>query len=57
MTEFELDIPSLTQDGIQINGDDTFCEVKELLCSSMIDGLIMIEMLILLNTTSLSIVI
>ncbi|KNB44865.1 hypothetical protein JH06_1587 [Blastocystis sp. subtype 4] len=28
------DIPSLTQDGIQINGDDTFCEVKELLCSN-----------------------
>ena len=57
MTEFELDIPSLTQDGIQINGDDTFCEVKELLCSSMIDWLLMIEMLMLLNTTLPSIIV
>ena len=47
MTEFELDIPSLTEDGIQITCE-AFRRVKELNTSSMIDELIMIEMLILL---------
>ena len=47
MIEFELDIPSLTDDGIQMNGD-SFIGVKELHSSSMIDRLIMNEMLILL---------
>ena len=46
-TEFELDIPSLTDEGIQIRYD-AFIKVRELTCSSMIDGLIMIEMLTLL---------
>ena len=46
MTEFELDIPSLTEDGIQITRE-AFRRVKELNTSSMIDELIMIEMLIL----------
>ena len=43
----ELDIPSLTEDGIKMT-DDAFSKVKELNSSSMIDWLIMIEMLILL---------
>ena len=47
MTEFELDSPSLTEDGIQITRE-AFRRVKELNTSSMIDELIMIEMLILL---------
>ena len=46
MIEFELDIPSLTDEGIQISY--AFHGMKEFICSSMIDGLIMIEMLILL---------
>ena len=46
MIVFELDIPSLTSNGIQMNGR-TFSKVKELTSSSMIDELIMIEMLIL----------
>ena len=54
MIEFELDIPLLTEDGIMM--DYSFSEVRELVCSSMIDELILIEMLILLNTTSLRIV-
>ena len=33
MIEFELDIPSFTEDGIQMN--NSFCEVKELTSSSM----------------------
>ena len=45
-TEFELDIPSLTDEGIQISY--AFHGMKEFICSSMIDGLIMIEMLTLL---------
>ena len=36
MIESELDIPSLTDDGIQMNGD-SFIGVKELHSSSMID--------------------
>ena len=36
MTEFELDIPSLTSEGIQLTYN-AFGEVKELLCSSMIE--------------------
>ena len=46
MIVFELDIPSLTDEGIQISY--AFIKVRELTCSSMIDGLIMIEMLTLL---------
>ena len=46
-TEFELDIPSLTQEGIQMN-DYVFSKVRELQSISMIDWLLMIEMLILL---------
>ena len=44
---YELDIPSLTEDGIQLV-PSAFIKVRELTCSSMIDGLIMIEMLTLL---------
>ena len=46
MTEFELDIPSLTEDGLQM--DNSFDRVTELTSSSMMNELIMIEMLILL---------
>ncbi len=52
----ELDIPSLTEDGIKMT-DDAFSKVKELNSSSMIDWLIMIEMLILLKIVSFSIVV
>ena len=55
MDVFELDIPSLTSNGIDLGDDDTFSEVNELHSSSMIDEYILIEMLILLNITSLSI--
>ena len=55
MIEFELDIPLLTEDGIQM--EYSFSRVKELDSSSMIDELILIEMLILLNTTSLRIIV
>ena len=47
MIGFELDIPSLTRKGIQMN-EYAFGEVDELDSSSMIDWLIMTEMLILL---------
>ena len=47
MIEFELDIPSLTLDEIQM-GSCAFENVDELNSSSMIDWLIMIEMLIVL---------
>ncbi len=47
MIEFELDIPSLTSNGIQI-GHSLFSNVIELNSSSMLAFLIMIEMLILL---------
>ena len=47
MIGFELDIPSLTRKGIQMN-EYAFGEVDELDSSSMIDWLIMIEMLIVL---------
>ena len=47
MIEFELDIPSLTLDEIQIDSC-AFENVDELDSSSMIDWLIMIEMLIVL---------
>ena len=46
MIEYELDIPSLTEDGIQM--EDSFYDVKELNSSSMIDLSIIIKMLILL---------
>ena len=46
MIEFELYIPLLTEDGIQM--EYSFSRVKELDSSSMIDELILIEMLILL---------
>ena len=47
MIVFELDIPSLTLDEIQM-GSCAFENVDELNSSSMIDWLIMIEMLIVL---------
>ncbi len=53
MIVFELDIPSLTSKRIQLGDDDAFSEVNELVCLSMIDEYVLIEMLILLNTTSL----
>ena len=34
MIEFELDIPSLTENGIQLR--NSFSNVKEMICSSMI---------------------
>ena len=40
MTEFELDIPSLTDEGIQMRGHNIFSKVNELHSSSMIDRLI-----------------
>ena len=46
MIEYKLDIPSLTEDGIQM--EDSFYDVKELNSSSMIDLSIIIKMLILL---------
>ena len=52
--EFDLDIPSLTEEGIHMGS--AFGEVRELVCSSMIDELLITEMLILLSTTSLRIV-
>ena len=55
MIVFELDIPSLTSKRIQLGDDDAFSEVNELVCLSMIDEYVLIEMLILLNITSLSI--
>ena len=54
MIVFELDIPSLNLEGIEMRG--YFGEVKELICSSMIDWLIMIE-IVILNHLSYSIVI
>ena len=51
--EFDLDIPSLTEEGIHMGS--AFGEVRELVCSSMIDELLIIEMLILLSTTLLRI--
>ena len=47
LIEFELDIPSLTQQAIQM-GSDSFERVKVLQTLSMIEGMIMTEMLILL---------
>ena len=54
MIEYDLDIPSLTDEGIQLNS--AFNGVQELNSSSMIDWLIMIEMLILLIDSFESIV-
>ena len=50
MIEFELDIPSLSEEGIEMEyyKDKLFEGVRELHSSSMIDWLIMNEMLILL---------
>ena len=50
MIEFELDIPSLSEEGIEMEyyRDKPFEGVRELHSSSMIDWLIMIEMLIVL---------
>ena len=50
MIEFELDIPSLSKEGIEMEyyKDKLFEGVRELHSSSMIDWLIMNEMLILL---------
>ena len=36
MIEYELDIPSLSKDRIQI-GSEAFRNVREMICSSMID--------------------
>ena len=36
MVVLDLDIPSLTQNGIQIVEDEIFCEVQELYSSSRI---------------------
>ena len=47
MIEFELDIPSLTDEGIQID-DDSFKRVRVISSSSMGDWLIMTKILILL---------
>ena len=47
MIESELDIPSLTDDGIQM-GENALGLVNELTSSSMIEYMIMNEMLILL---------
>ena len=41
MIEYKLDIPSLTEDGIQM--EDSFYDVKELNSSSMIDLSIIID--------------
>ena len=49
MVEFELDIPSLSEEGIEMEyRDKPFEEVRELHSSSMIDWLLMNEMLIVL---------
>ena len=50
MIEFELDIPSLSKEGIEMEyyKDKLFEGVRELHSSSMIDWLLMNEMLILL---------
>ena len=47
MIESELDIPSLTENGIQM-GHTVFCKVKELNSASMFAWLIIFEMLSLL---------
>ena len=47
MIEFELDIPSLTDEGIQID-DDSFKIVKAISSSSLGDWLMMTKILILL---------
>ena len=49
--EFELDIPSLTEDHIWMNAS-VFSKVRELHSSSRIDWLLMMKMLILLNNLS-----
>ena len=49
MLEYELDIPSLTDEGIQLN--ESFINVIELNSLSKFDKLIMIKMLILLHNT------
>ena len=49
MIVFNLDIPSLTKDKIQLIG--TFDKTRNYDISSMIDGLIMIEMLIRLTNS------
>lgn len=49
MIEYELDIPSLTDEGIQLN--ESFINVIELNSLSKFDKLIMIKMLILLQNT------
>ena len=46
MIEFELDIPILTEERIQMGGNE-FSNVRELVCSSMIYELLITEMLYL----------
>ncbi len=54
MIDFELDIPSLSSEGIQLSS--AFWDVKELHSSSMLAFLLMIEMPILLINSFDSIV-
>ena len=51
MIVFDLDIQALTEEGIQIMDTESFSNVRILKSRSMIDGLMMIEMLMLLKTT------
>ena len=51
MIVFDLDIQALTEEGIQIMDTESFSNVRILKSRSMIDELMMIEMLMLLKTT------
>ena len=51
MIIFELDIPSITSGGLEMESYGVFENVKELISSSMVDELIIIEMLILLTNS------
>ena len=44
MIEFELDIPSLTEEGIQMGDKESFSSVKQLHSSSMINELLLNKM-------------
>ena len=47
MIVFDIDIPKLTEEGIQMRCDP-FANVGKLYCSSMVECLLMIKMLMLL---------
>lgn len=47
MTVFDLDIPKLTEEGIQMRCDP-FTNVSKLYCSSMVECLLIMKMLMLL---------